>query len=518
MKYNYTKSYFNMANAFKDIGNVKDAIIFYQKVIEIDSNSFESYMNIGKALHESGDLKGAIDYYNDAIKINPDNHNIYFNKGNVLFDKGETSAAIDSYNKSIFCKSDYAEAYLNRGNVLRNIGDLDAAIVSYKRAIEVNPNYAEAYNNIGYICRDNSDHNTAIENYKQAVSIKPDYSEAFHNMGIAYKDIGNFEAAIESYGKAIKLQSDYSLAHWNQCLAYLCMEDFEKGWSAYDWRWKAALDNKGYISTSKPLWQYSRDQRVLLWAEQGIGDEVMFASIIPELHALCSKLIVHLDERLIPLFSRSFPSNIEYRPRHKTIYENEYDAHIPMGSLPQYFRKTVESFKTTSRGWLSANEQKAKGLREKLLTGDTEKLIGISWHSTIPRLGAEAKVMSLAQLAQKLHAPKIKLVNLQYGDVDEELCSLRKESGIEIVQVSEIDNKNDIDGLASLILACDKVVTISNVTIHLAGALGKEADVLLAFSSDWRWGQKPNTSYWYDSVRLHRQTKIDDWHEVLKKL
>ena len=95
---------------------------------------------------------------------------------------------------------------------------------------------------------------------------------------------------------------------------------------------------------------------------------------------------------------------------------------------------------------------------------------------------------------------------------------LSKEHGIEIIQLSEIDNNNDIDGLAALIMACDKVVSISNLTIHLAGALGKDAHVLLACSSDWRWGQSDNRSYWYNSVRLYRQTEINSWDAVLEQL
>jgi len=273
-----------------------------------------------------------------------------------------------------------------------------------------------------------------------------------------------------------------------------------------------------YISTSKPIWNHGRGQRVLLWAEQGIGDEVMFASIIPELHASCSKLIVNLDERLIPIFRRSFPNDIEYSSREKPISENEYDAHIPMGSLPQYFRQAAESFKKTSQGWLFANEKKTDNLRQKLLADETETLIGISWHSTTPRLGAEAKVLSLSQLAKTLYAPKTKLINLQYGDVSEEIERLNNEHGIEVIQLPEIDNTNDLDGLASLIMACDKVVSISNFSIHLAGALGKEAHVLLAYCSDWRWGQKPYSNYWYDSVCLHRQTIINDWKTALHKL
>ena len=272
------------------------------------------------------------------------------------------------------------------------------------------------------------------------------------------------------------------------------------------------------LESNRPRWTPSDNNRVLLWAEQGIGDEIMFASIIQDLHAACSKLIVKIDKRLIPLFKRSFPDDIDFRPRNEVVSEAEYDAHIPMGSMPKYFRQTADSFKPTSKGWLSACDAKANRLRKTLLSDGSETLIGISWHSTMPRSGAEVKVMTLTQLAKKLHAPKVKLINLQYGDVDSELDCLWKEHGIEVVKVPEIDNKADIDGLASLIMACDKVVSISNVTIHLAGALGKEAQVLLAYLPDWRWGSQPNNSYWYRSVLRYRQTKAGDWDNVLKKL
>jgi ADP-heptose:LPS heptosyltransferase len=252
-----------------------------------------------------------------------------------------------------------------------------------------------------------------------------------------------------------------------------------------------------------------------LWPEQGIGDEIMFSSIIPDLQAQCSKLIVQADKRLIPIFKRSFSENIDFWPSNKVVPETEYDAHIPIGSLPLQFRQTTDSFKSISKGWLSACNAKVSSLRKKLLADGIETVIGISWHSTNPKIGARYKLISLTQLAEKLDKSTIKLVNLQYGEVNDELDKLSQETGIKVYQVPEIDNKNDLDGLASLIMACDKVVSISNVTIHLAGALGKEAHVLLAPSGDWRWGKNPDRSHWYDSVHLHRQTKINDWMHVL---
>jgi Flp pilus assembly protein TadD len=471
---------------------------------------------LDKAAEEDSEIDRFILNYQEAIGEEANSPRVMLFKGTAFDLKGYSEMAIKYFKQTIKIKPDYAEAFNRLGVSQKKRGELDFAIESYKKAIEFKPNLIEASNNLGNIFKERGELRSAIKIYRKILEIEPDFIEIHYNTASAYWDIGDLEAALNSYQQVIKLDPDHKMAHWNQCLAYLTKGDFEKGWPKYEWRWKANEDLKGtYISTSKPIWNYGREQRVLLWAEQGIGDEVMFASIIPELYALCSKLIVTLDERLIPIFSRSFPSDIEYRPRRKPISESEYDAHIPIGSLLQYFRQTVESFKKSSQGWLSASEKIANSLRRKLLTDETETLIGISWHSTTPRLGAEAKVLTLNQIAKSLHAPKTKLINLQYGDVSEEIERLNNEHGIEVIQLPEIDNTNDLDGLASLIMACDKVVSISNFSIHLAGALGKEAHVLLAYSSDWRWGQKPNSNYWYDSVCLHRQTSVNDWNTAL---
>jgi len=270
------------------------------------------------------------------------------------------------------------------------------------------------------------------------------------------------------------------------------------------------------LETSKPLWNPSMRQRVFLWGEQGLGDEIMFASLILDIHSSSSKLIVQTDPRLVDLFKRSFPDSIEFRSRDEIVSETEYDAHLPLGSAPLHFRQTLESFKGRSEGWLSACSTRANILRSELLCDDSEVLIGISWHTTAHRNGAKNRLIPLNQIAQMLQAPKVRLVSLQYGDFVNEIKKLSTDYGIKVAQVTEIDNMNDVDGLAALISACDRIVSIDNTTVHLAGALGKETNVLLPFACEWRWGQGSQDSYWYDSMQLHRQVKIGDWEHVIK--
>ena len=509
----------NIAGAANsELGQFDTAIESFTQAIKIKPDYAEAYNNMGSAQQDKGDLEAAITSYKQAIKLQPDYANAYNNMGNALRDKGDLETAINSYKRAMKLKPNDANVYNNMGNALRDEDNLEAAIESYKQALKIKPDHAEAYNNMGIALEDLGDLEAAIKSYKQALKIKPDYAEAYNNIGNAFWDKGNLEAAIESYTHAFTIKPDYAQAHANQSYAYLFKRDFTRGWAQYEWRWKTDDYCKAFIKSNKPIWHPSSEQRVLLWAEQGIGDEVMFASFILELYAVTSKLIVQLDKRLIPLFYRSFPKDIDFRSANDHVSENEYDANIPMGSLAQYFRPTVESFKATSKGWLSADKEKVKDLRTSLLSDGVERLVGISWDSLDKKTGARKKTIPLNQLAQSLSSPTVKLVNLQYGDVSDEIKKLKTSFDIEILQVSHVDNKNDLDSLAALIEACDEVVSIANVTIHLAGALGKNSRVLLPCSPNWRWGQTNMKGDWYDSVKILREREIFDWKTSLTHL
>ena len=519
IKPDYAKAYNNMAVALNHKGDSKAAVDSCQQALKIEPDYADAYINMGIALNDQGDRDAAIDSYKQALKINPLDAEVYNNMGVALRDKGDLMAAIESCKQSLKINPDFAEAYYNMGNALSDIGDIKAAISSFKQALKINPNYEKAYYNMGNTLNDKGDFEAAINSYKQAIKIKPEYVEAYINMGLALKDKGDLEAAIEIYKQALKIKPDYAEAYYNKSLVNLCLQNFEAGWSHYEWRWKLAKVFSNSLKSSKPLWKPSKKERVLLWCEQGVGDEIMFASLIPDLYSSSSKLIVLIDKRLISLFRRSFPDDIDFRPSNEVVSETEYDSQIPMGSVPLHFRQSIASFKKSAQGWLSASTVKAQDLRSHLLSDDSESLIGISWHSTANmKSKAGSKVIPLNKIAPFMNSSKVKLVSLQYGEVDDEISKLLIDYGIKITQVPEIDNMNDIDGLAALISACDEVVSIDNVTAHLAGSLGIKSKILLTSSCNWNWGQSQHNSYWYSSVHLYRQSKIDDWEHVIKQL
>jgi ADP-heptose:LPS heptosyltransferase len=297
--------------------------------------------------------------------------------------------------------------------------------------------------------------------------------------------------------------------------------DFENGWPKYKWRWQQKTANvmPWHPPESKPKWTPDKSGRVLVWEEQGVGDVIMFSSIIPELYKRSNKLMVQVDDRLIPLFRRSFPKDLVFYSNLEKIPEDQYDTHVPVGSLPSYFRQSIVSFKQSSGSYLKVDENLSTKLRAELLGGKHKYICGISWRGGSKKDSAATnKSIKLAEIAQILDRENVTLVSLQYGETDTELQELNNKYGIRVASVSEIDNFKNIDGLASLIGACDHIVSIDNLTVHLAGALGKKTTVLLPFSCDWRWGQTQQDCYWHSSLTLFRQKNIADWSSPLKEL
>ena len=439
-----------------------------------------------------------------------------------LFEDGDFNKVTTISGSLINIYPNLFEPYILCASGYQALGNNDLALKNYKKALELNPDYAEAYNSMGTVLQSQGDYDSAINSYERAIKIKPDYAEAYNNIGLALRYKGYTKRAINTYKHAIELKPNFTEAYYNLGFELIRSQNFEEGFRLLEYRWDLIQDNKQnigtYLVTSKPAWDGEAGQSVFVWAEQGVGDEIMFSSLIPELYDTCSQLIVQCDARLIPLFQRSFPKDIIYKSKRGDVSEDLYDFHIPIGSLAYKFRPSLESFGRTSGGYLVHDADKASMLRERLLESGAKILIGISWNTASPLVNASDRNIALPELARALNSSEVQLVCLQYGDVSNEIASLKKEFGIDVLQVPEIDNRDDIDGLASLIMACDRVVSTTNATVHLAGSLGAKVDVLLPISARWIWGTKGSQSTWYNTVTPHWQEVAGDWKSCLKSL
>jgi hypothetical protein len=238
-------------------------------------------------------------------------------------------------------------------------------------------------------------------------------------------------------------------------------------------------------------------------------------------------MLVQMDKRLIPLFRRSLPQDVEFYERGSVVSEGLYDSHIPIGSLGLHLRPSRESFEGHRGAYLKADPDRVRALRESFGLVEGERLIGVSWRSSNPETGA-GRSLPLWELAQVLGGEGRRLVNLQYGSVQEEIAEAQARCGIRVEQVPDLDCQNDLDGLAALIMACDEVVSIGNATAHLAGALGQKTTVLLPVpgmrsihnraNPGWRWLASGDDSPWYQSVSVLRNTTMETWTPILSQL
>ena len=518
LKADYAEAHLNRGLSLQEFGQFDEALRSCDRAIALRPDFAEAHSARGSALQELRRLDEAVASFDRAIALNSDYVEAHYNRGNALNGLSRFDDALASYDCAVALKPDFAEAYCNRGAALKELKRFDEALASYDRAIALNPNYAEAYTNRGAVFKELRRFDEAIAGHERAIALKPDFADAHFNRGLALHDLNRFDEALASYDRAIRLNSDLAAALWNKCVTLLAVGDYENGWTLYDWRWTGEVATTMPLITSKPAWCGVPHKRVLAWAEQGVGDELMFGALLPELQEISSRVIAKVDARLIPLFARSMPKEITFVANPGVVDEKDYDEHVALGGLCRYFRLSEASFGATRNGYLVDDKARTAVIRKTLMAEAAGKrLCGISWRSTNAKTGSD-RSLDLKTFVEMLPSDKLQFVSLQYGDTAEEIERVKSELGVTVLSYKDVDNFKDIDGLASLIQACDVVVSIDNTTVHLAGALGKDTRVLLPLIAEWRWLVDRDDSPWYASVKLYRQVRDRDWSVSFEKL
>ena len=518
--------FFNsLGAALQKQGSLEESIQAYQQAIQIQSGDADSYSNLGVALQDQGSLEESIQAYQQAIQIQPNHPEAYNNLGVVLKEQGRLEESIQAYQKSIEIQPKSAEAYHNLGNVLREQGSLEESIEAYQQVIQIQPNHPEAYNNLGVVLKDQGSLEESIQAYQQAIRLQPDYAEAYSNLGNVLREQGSLEESIEAYQQAIQIQPGSAETHNNLGLILLLLGDFHQGWKEYEWRLKCSNFSSENRNFPQPYWNgiHLNGKSVLIWAEQGIGDEIMFTSILLTLSQMTEKIVIECNIRLVSLFQRSFPQ-IQFFPRQNPpnpkLLDKNIDYQIPMGSLGQWLRTSEDSFKESKQTYLTACANKSAKIRERYQKlADGKLLVGISWKSTgINQRQALLKSTILEDWTSVLLQQDCYFINLQYGDVKEELEQFHLQTNLMIYQDEKIDSLRSLDDFAAQTSALDLVISTSNTTVHMAGALGKQVWTLLPYIPDWRWMLDREDTSWYPSMRLFRQNETGDWSGVFSQV
>ena len=267
---------------------------------------------------------------------------------------------------------------------------------------------------------------------------------------------------------------------------------------------------------SSRLWNGKKfNGKLLVFGEQGLGDLVLFSSMLKDLLIIQKDITVTTEERLLSLFKRSFNKITFISNKSKPDYK-DFDKFIFLGSLGKFFRNSIKSFPNNPKPFLIPSKKTVNKINGYI--GRTSlKKVGLSWQ-TSSKNNSKGRNISLKYFEPILKLNGYKFIDLQYGNTTLERFKIKDNFNIDIFHIDDLDYKNDIEGLAALISKCDLVITIPNFTTQLAAALGVPVFLLLPFSSDWRWFMNRSDSPWYPNVRLFKQKTLMDWGDVINEI
>jgi tetratricopeptide (TPR) repeat protein len=496
-------------------GDLETAADRIRRAIAIHASGASYYANLGTVLHAQGKLDEAEGLYRQALALKPNLAEVHTNLGNVLQAQEKLDDSVACYRQALALKPDSAEAWNNLGTALQTQEILEDAIACYERALTIKPDYAEVYYNLGNACRFQDKLNEAVEYYHQALAIKPDYAEAHYNLGNVLRDQGKLDGALLEFERALTIRPDYAQAGFAQALAQLLQGNLALGWQNFERRWLTADHDTPRRAYAQPAWSGEKldSGSLLIWGEQGIGDEVMFAGLVPDAARTGNRCILDCHPRLQALFARSFPGVQVVSGCGPGLHpEQNIVAQLPSGSLPGLFRKTNSSFAAATSPYLVADPANQKRFRARYHDG--KLLVGLAWYTNNRKTG-RFRSMELSFMAPLFAFSGVRWVSLQYG-AHAVLESQVAAAAAPVLVDRAVDQFSDVDLFAAQIAAMDLVITIDNSTAHLAGALGIPVWVLLPFAPDWRWLLDRENCPWYPSMRLYRQPKPGDWQSVVE--
>jgi hypothetical protein len=403
----------------------------------------------------------------------------------------------------------------------RNEWDEAARLASL--ALEIEPGNVEVLCNRGVALRMLLRLDEALADYDRALAINASSAVAHNNRGVALAALNRHGEAIDAFDAALRLQPRYAQARYGRGISRLMMGELAGGWQDYEWRWAGSENAAPPRKFAIPVFtaqDWGRCRRLAVWTEQGIGDQLLFSTLLPELESRGVAFVLETDERLLPAFRRAHPGwNLVAGIAPDSAFAG-CDRHLPIGSLPGLLRTDRASFAAQPRAILAADPERAAAYRSRL-AGDGARAVGISWRSFQPPSRSFYERRKNAPLEAFLPIaarPSVRLVDLQYGDTASERLAFAAAGG-RLVSDEDLDRFTDLDGLLALIAACDVVVSTSNVTAHLAGCLGKRT--LLAYPSanpafHYWVPDARGRSYWHPSVEIVTARSADAWPALME--
>ena len=528
-----TTSLLRRASAALEVEDAKLAADLALEALNLDERCAPAWHVLAIAREKAGDFKSAIQCFESALALSTDQADIASGLGRLAYRLDMKPLALSLFSIDHAARPDCVQAANSLACVQRDLHDYGAAIETLRSAIMANPESPLLWNTLGTVLAEQGDMATALTFFEEALRFDPAHAHALYNRANAKLDLGDLDGALAGCDAAIaltKAPSELAMMRLARSTILLCAGRLGDGWDAYEARFDPYFADVTHFVFDRPRWTPQCElagKSLLLIGEQGLGDEVMFANIIPDvIESLgpSGSLILALEPRLVSLFQRSFPAaRVGAHTTHKldghTIRQTPFitdreaiDLWTPMAAPLRRFRRTLEAYPARP-SFLTADPERIAHWRDVLAQRPGLK-VGVLWKS-LKLDGARLRYFSpFEQWRPVLETPGISFVNLQYGDCQAELDQARDTLGLEIWQPPGIDLKNDLDDVGALCRGLDLVVGPPNATTNIAAACG---GAVWMISTPGAWSLLGTDRHpWYPQVRVFCPDRFNQWEPVMQ--
>jgi tetratricopeptide (TPR) repeat protein len=457
------------------IENYEAGLIDYAKVVEVENKNITALVNFAAALircNKQSDAKDVLEY---VLELDPDSFDAHINLCNVYQTLGKSEECLKLSLKAIGIRPGSYVAYNNLGTALSDLNLIDEAREAFITANLIEPNYVSTIINLAQLEIKTSNHIRGIELFESALTLN---------------NITDNESELVRYYLGY---------------AYLYIGDLARGWDYYEYGFGSLLPAGSRRSNRKfvePRWSGEPldNQVLLVWREQGLGDEIEFATCLHDVAQAGLNVVLECEPRLVNIFKRTFPT---FKVRAESVRADffpitqDFDIQCPIGSLPRIYRRSIDSFdkELTPLVLLASSVNE---FRRRLSGHVGRRLIGICWRSGLFSVIRNLNYTALSDWKELLSQPDFQFVNLQYGDCENEIVQIEDALGIQILRWPDLNLKNDLENVLGLIKNLDAVVTVGTAVSSLAAS----CDVPTYWLAHQSWvmlGQKKRYP-WYKCV------------------
>jgi tetratricopeptide (TPR) repeat protein len=487
-----------------------EALGWYERAVAARPGYAPAHLNRGNALAALGDEAGAEAAYRQALKLQPDLADARLNLGALLHRTGRRAEAVAVFRALVRSHPRDPRGHFNLGRCLLEAKQPEKAHAALSKAARLAPADAAIRIALSDACAALGRPDAALDHIHAALKLEPNSAMAHTHHGSLLSEAGDHRGALAAYERALAANPAHLSAIVNRGLARLKLGELAGGWADYARR----ADDPHFRAKRppKPIPRWSGEdlagKAILVYGDQGLGDEILYAAMIPELVRKAGAVTLECEPRLVNLFARAFPAvAVKAAPPPGAPQElSGFACHSSLIDLGQYLRASWAAC-PNRRAVLSADLPAVAIQRATLdrVLGPGIVRVGISWASANPTAGRE-KSIPLAEWAPILTQAGAAFVNLQYGDTSADVAAAKAELGVEIFDDETFDRRQDIDALAARLAALDLVITVSNTTAHLAASLGVPTWIMTPRGKGglWYWFEQGDYSPWYPSVRLFR--------------